>query len=454
MSIQSINPTTGKVIKRFKSHTSKQIDSAIERAYRAFQRWRLLPLPKRGERIAAAAQILRERKQHYATLMTLEMGKPIRQSLAEVDKCAWVCDYFAQMAETFLRDEVVQTEAQKSYVHFEPLGVVFAIMPWNFPFWQVFRFAAPALMAGNVAILKHASNVPQCALAIEQVLLKAGCPKGVFTTLLIEPNAVKTIVTDERIAGVTLTGSDGAGRHVAEIAGRSLKKTVLELGGADPFIVLDGADLPHCSSMAAQSRTINSGQSCIAAKRFIVQKGVAEEFTDLLVKNMRALRVGDPRQEATQVGPLARKDLLETVHRQVQQSVRKGARLLTGGKSSEGKGFFYEPTVLARVKSGMPAFDEEVFGPVASVIVAKDEEDAIKLANDSRFGLGASVWSRDLSKAESLAQRLEAGNVFINDFVKSDPRLPFGGVKASGYGRELGSYGIKEFTNIKTISIR
>jgi succinate-semialdehyde dehydrogenase/glutarate-semialdehyde dehydrogenase len=320
-------------------------------------------------------------------------------------------------------------------------------------FWQVFRFAAPALMAGNVAVLKHASNVPQCALAIEEVFLSAGFPPGAFSAILAEANVAERVIADQRVAAVTLTGSDDTGRRVAEIAGQHLKKTVLELGGSDPFLILKDADLPHCSAVAAQARTINSGQSCIAAKRFIVEKAVAKEFTQFFVEAMNRLRVGDPMDETTDVGPLARKDLVESIDQQVRASIQKGARPLTGGKPRPGRGFFYEPTVLANVKKGIPAYDEEVFGPVASVIVAKNADEAVKIANDSRFGLGASIWSRDLSKAESIAQGLEAGVVFINDFVKSDPRLPFGGIKASGYGRELGAYGIKEFTNIKTISV-
>jgi succinate-semialdehyde dehydrogenase/glutarate-semialdehyde dehydrogenase len=454
MAIESINPANGNTLKRFKPLRWPGIDTALEKAGRAFATWRALTMEQRGARLLETARILRSRAQRYGTLITVEMGKPIAQAVGEVEKCAWACEYFANSGAGLLADEVVGTEARKSYVRFEPLGVVCAVMPWNFPFWQVFRFAAPALVAGNVGVLKHASNVPQCALAIEEVFLEAGVPKGVFQTLLIESRAVARVVADRRVAAATLTGSEPAGRQVAGTAGTHVKKTVLELGGSDPFVVLKDADLARCCAAAAQARTVNSGQSCIAAKRFIVDRAVADEFTRGFVERMAALRVGDPLDAATEVGPLAREDLRAELHRQVRLSVRRGARLLTGGMPLDGPGFFYPPTVLTRVRPGMPAYDEEVFGPVASVIVAGDEDDAVRIANHSRFGLGASVWSRDTDRAEALARRIESGNVFINDFVKSDPRLPFGGVKGSGYGRELGAYGIKEFTNIKTVVVR
>jgi succinate-semialdehyde dehydrogenase/glutarate-semialdehyde dehydrogenase len=451
MAIESINPANGKRLRRFAQATRAAINTALERAASTAADWRAASLDERRNLLSAAAHHLREGKVAYGELMALEMGKPITQAIAEVEKCAWTCDYFAQQAATMLADEAVPTEATRSFVSFEPLGVVLAVMPWNFPFWQVFRFAAPALMAGNVAILKHASNVPQCALAIEDVFRRAGLPRGVFQTLLVGSQVVERLIADARIAAVTITGSEPAGVQVATTAGHHLKKVVLELGGADPFIVLADADLEATCRMAAQARVVNSGQSCIAAKRFIVDRAIAPAFAAGFVEQMQALRVGDPLDPATQVGPLARGDLLAELEEQVRRSVRRGARVLTGGHRIAGHGFFYEPTVLGDVRPGMPAYDEEVFGPVASLIVADDEEDAIRIANDSRFGLGASLWTRDFERGLALARRVASGVVFVNDMVKSDPRLPFGGIKKSGYGRELASYGLKEFTNIKTI---
>jgi len=451
MAIASVNPATGATVRRFKATTASQIDRALTTAQRAFLTWRERSFAERGALMQRAAAILRERRRHYAALMSLEMGKPITQAVAEVEKSAVACEYFAEHASRFLADECGQTEARLSVVHCEPLGAVLAVMPWNFPFWQVFRFAAPGLMAGNVGVLKHASNVPQCALAIEEVFQLAGFPKGVFRTLLIESRAVESIIRDDRIAAVTLTGSEAAGIQVATAAGGALKKVVLELGGADPFLVLRDADLPRACVVAAQARVINSGQSCIAAKRFIVERSIAQGFLAGFVEHMRALRVGDPMDETTQVGPLARGDLRDELVRQVRTSQRRGARLRVGGRALSGPGFFYEPTILDRVRPGMPAYDEEIFGPVASVMVARDEAEAIRIANDSRFGLGASVWGADVDRCHAIARRLETGTVYINDFVKSDPRLPFGGVKKSGHGRELGVYGIKEFVNIKTV---
>jgi len=453
MPIETINPTTGETVQRFKPFSRATIEATLAETKRAFEKWRRVPMAERGRLMTAAATLLRQNARQHAALITLEMGKPITQAVAEVEKCAWACEHFAANAAALLADEPIATEARRSAVHFEPLGVVLAVMPWNFPYWQVFRFAAPTLMAGNVGVLKHASNVPQCALAIERVFKQAGFPKGVFRTLLIESGAVAKVIGDDRIAAVTLTGSESAGSQVAAAAGRHLKKTVLELGGSDPFIVLRDADLDRCCAVAAQARTINSGQSCIAAKRFIVERAVAKQFTELFVRQMAVLRVGDPMREATQVGPLARRDLVTDLDRQVRQSLRRGARLLLGGKPSAGPGFFYPPAVLAAVRKGMPAYDEEIFGPVASVLVARDADDAVRIANDSRFGLGASLWSADTERAEALVRRLETGVVYLNDFVKSDPRLPFGGVKKSGYGRELGAFGIREFTNIMTVVV-
>ena len=385
--------------------------------------------------------------------MALEMGKPVAQGEAEVDKCAWVCEYYADHAEAFLAEQPRETDASRSYVRFDPLGPVLAVMPWNFPFWQVFRFAAPALMAGNAGVLKHASNVPRCALAIEEIFREAGFPRGLFATALVGSSAVAALIADPRIVAVTLTGSDSAGSKIAEQAGRVLKKTVLELGGSDPFIVLADADLAAAARTAADARLVNSGQSCIAAKRFIVVEAVADQFLERFLAELRSRRMGDPLARETQVGPQARGDLRDSLHKQVEESVKRGAKLLLGGEIPAGKGAFYPPTLLTAVDKGMPAFDEETFGPVAAVIRAKDEADAVRLANDSAFGLGASLWTRDRARAERMAKQIEAGAVFVNALVKSDPRLPFGGIKRSGYGRELSEYGIREFVNIKSVWI-
>lgn len=449
-----INPATGKQIRVYDGMTWEEVAQAVEQAHEAFRVWRRVPFAERAARMRRAAELLRERADYYARLMAEEMGKPIRDGRAEAQKCAWVCAYYAEHAERFLAPELVETDARKSFVAFEPLGVILAIMPWNFPFWQVFRFAAPTLMAGNAAVLKHASNVPGCALAIEALLRDAGFPAHLFRTLLIGSDQVESVIEHPLIRAVTLTGSTPAGRAVAAKAGAMLKKTVLELGGSDPYVILADADVERAAAICAKSRLINSGQSCIAAKRFVVVEAVREPFERLLVAHMQAARVGDPMDEATEVGPMARHDLRNELHRQVQESLRKGARLLLGGKIPEGPGAYYPPTVLTDVPKGAPAYEEELFGPVAAIIPVRDEAEAIQVANDTVFGLGAAVFTRDEARGERIAHaELEAGCCFVNDFVRSDPRLPFGGVKESGYGRELSIFGIREFVNIKTVFI-
>jgi succinate-semialdehyde dehydrogenase / glutarate-semialdehyde dehydrogenase len=453
MSIQSINPATGQVLETFTETSTTEIERILAAAQAAFLQWRDVPFATRAQHMGKAAGLLRGRKSEFARTMALEMGKPIAQGEAEVEKCAWTCEYYAEHAAAMLAEQPRQTDASRSYVRFDPLGPVLAVMPWNFPFWQVFRFAAPALMAGNAAVLKHASNVPRCALQIERVLGDAGFPRGLFATALVGSAAVAGLIADPRIVAVTLTGSEHAGMQVAERAGHALKKTVLELGGSDAFIVLADADLATAARTAADARLVNSGQSCIAAKRFIVVESVADAFVGRFVEELRARRMGDPLAPDTQVGPQARVDLRDDLHRQVVESIKRGARLALGGEVPPGPGAFYPPTLLSAVDRGMPAFDEETFGPVAAVIRAKDEADAIRLANDSEFGLGAALWTQDRARAERLAARIEAGAVFVNGLVKSDARLPFGGIKRSGYGRELSEYGIHEFVNIKSVWI-
>jgi succinate-semialdehyde dehydrogenase/glutarate-semialdehyde dehydrogenase len=453
MTIASVNPTTGETLDRFDEMTAATVDAAVAGAWEAFGSWRRQPIAERATRLRAAARRLRDGKAEHARTMALEMGKPVAQGEAEIEKCALACGFYAEHAAAFLGEQPRATEAARSFVRFDPLGPVLAVMPWNFPFWQVFRFAAPALAAGNAGLLKHASNVPRCALEIEAVLRDAGFPAPLFRALLIGSGRVGEVVADERVRAVTLTGSERAGSQVAEQAGRALKKTVLELGGSDPFVVLADADLARAARIAADARLVNSGQSCIAAKRFIVVGGVVDRFLSLFVGEMSARRVGDPLARDTQVGPLARHDLRDELHRQVEESVRRGARLVLGGCVPEGPGAFYPPTVLDAVHEGIPAFDEETFGPVAAVVHARDEEDAIRLANASRYGLGASIWTTDPARAERLAADIEAGSVFVNGQVRSDPRVPFGGVKRSGYGRELSEYGIREFVNVKTVWI-
>jgi len=452
--MRSVNPATEETIHEYGEHDAGEVRHRLERAAAAASSWRDFSFAERAELMKRAAALLREGRAEHGRLMTEEMGKPIAAAESEVDKCAWVCDFYAEHAAAFLAPEMIATDAARSFVRFDPIGPVLAIMPWNFPFWQHFRFAAPAVMAGNVGVLKHASNVPGCALAIEDLFRRAGFPEGVMTTLLVPSARTAELIARPEIKAVTLTGSETAGMEVAAQAGRHLKKTVLELGGSDPFIVLDDADPIAAAEEAAKARTINSGQSCIAAKRFLVEEAVADRFEAEFVRRMEALRVGDPMDRETEVGPLAREDLLTALDDQVSRSVAAGARLATGGRRLDRKGWFYPPTVLLGVRPGMPAFDEETFGPVAAVTRARDAAEAIELANRSRFGLGASIWTGDPARAEDLAREIEAGSVFVNGIVKSDPRLPFGGVKSSGYGRELAAFGIREFVNIKTVWIK
>ncbi|MBI5480036.1 MAG: NAD-dependent succinate-semialdehyde dehydrogenase [Deltaproteobacteria bacterium] len=452
--MRATNPATGEVIREYPEDTAAAVERKLALAAEAFAVWSCASFGERAAGMHRAAAILRDRRDVYARLMTAEVGKTLAASEAEVEKCAWVCDFYADNAAQQLAPAPQATDASESGVRFEPLGAVLAVMPWNFPFWQVFRFAAPGLMAGNVGLLKHASNVPGCALAIEEVFRLAGFPEGAFQTLLIGARAVEAVIRHPVVRAVTLTGSEPAGRMVAAQAGDALKKTVLELGGSDPFIVLRDADPVEVAAAAVAGRCINNGQSCIAAKRFIVEEPVADAFTAAFVARMRTLRVGDPMDRATDVGPLAREDLLDEVHGQVTRSVAAGARLLCGGERLPRPGWFYAPTVLGEVTAGMPAFDEETFGPVAPVIRARDAADAVALANRSRFGLGASLWTRDVARARELVPSIQSGSVFVNGNVKSDPRLPFGGVKDSGYGRELSAFGIREFVNIKTVWIR
>jgi succinate-semialdehyde dehydrogenase/glutarate-semialdehyde dehydrogenase len=451
--IRSVNPATGELLESFAETSAEQLERMLQQTERAFVDWRRRSLADRAAVLRSAARLLREGKVAYGRRMALEMGKPLAEGEAEAEKCALVCDYYADNASDFLASRARPLNGSSAYVRFDPLGPVLAIMPWNFPFWQVFRFAAPALIAGDTAVLKHAPNVTRCALLIEELFQKAGAPAGVFQVVVLRNESVGALIADSRIHGVTLTGSDRAGSQVAGLAGRHLKKTVLELGGSDAFIVLEDADLPRAATTAADARLINSGQSCIAAKRFIVVDAVADRFLESFVAEMRRRRVGDPLAPGTQVGPQARLDLRSNLHRQVEDSVRRGARVVLGGALPEGPGAFYPPTVLTDVVPGMPAFDEEVFGPAAAVIRAKDEAEAVRLANASPYGLGAAVWTADRARGEHIAAALEVGCVFVNGLVKSDPRLPFGGVKRSGYGRELSEYGLREFVNIKGVCV-
>jgi succinate-semialdehyde dehydrogenase/glutarate-semialdehyde dehydrogenase len=451
--ITSVNPATETVLATFEPHTADQVDEALRQAQDAFLAWRDRSFDDRAVPMRRLATLLRERADRYGRLITLEMGKPITEAKAEIEKCAWNCDFYAENAERFLADERVETNAKRSFVAFEPLGVVLAVMPWNYPFWQVIRFAAPAFMAGNAAALKHASNVPQCALALEEVIRDAGFPEGLLRTLLLAGSQVEPVIADDRIRAVTLTGSSHTGSRIAELAGRAIKKQVLELGGSDPFIVLKDADIAEAATVATRARNQNNGQSCIAAKRFLVEDAVLDEFQERFTRQVAALRIGDPLESSTQIGPLARGDLRDALERQVKESAGLGATVLTGGEPWGDRGYYYRPTVLGGVKPGMPAFDEETFGPVAGIVRVSDADEAVALANSSEYGLGANLWTRDEANGVRLARRIESGQVFINGMVASDPRLPFGGTKRSGYGRELSSFGIREFTNIKTIWI-
>lgn len=449
--LRSINPFDQSVVAEFEVHNASVIDKKLAAAVKAFTSWRRQDFSHRAALMKRAGALLRERKAEYARVVSVEMGKILAEATAEIEKCANGCDYFADHAAVFLKDQTIATEASRSLVAFQPLGPVLAIMPWNFPLWQVFRFAAPALMAGNVGLLKHAANVTQCALLIEKVFADAGFPEGAFQSLLIESKDVANIIARDEVVAVALTGSEYAGTQVAAVAGKNLKKTVLELGGSDPFIVLDDADLDVAAQVATQSRMQNAGQSCIAAKRFIVAERISKEFTERFVTRIKQLKQGNQLDPQTTTGPLARLDLAEQLEKQVQASVKQGARLVTGG---ERQGCNFQPALLDHVRPGIVAFDEEMFGPVAAMVAVKDEQEAIAMANASRYGLGASVWTTDPARGERVAREIESGSVFVNSLMRSDQRLPFGGVKKSGYGRELAEHGIKEFVNIKTIYIR
>ncbi len=452
--LQSVNPANLQVVKTYPQMQPSEVSKIIDLSNNAFEEWGYTSFNFRSELMTKAANVLRRKKEQYSKLMTLEMGKPIAQSRAEVDKCAWVCEYYAANAEKFLTDELISTDASKSFVTFQPLGIVLAVMPWNFPFWQVFRFAAPGLMAGNAGILKHASNVSGCALAIEEVFREAGFPENLFRAILVPSSQMEVVIKNEKIKAVTLTGSVPAGKAVAKTAGSVLKKTVMELGGSDPYIILEDADLEMAADTCVTARLINGGQSCIAAKRFIAAEKIYDSFEKLFVEKMKSKKMGDPFDESNHIGPQASISLRDELHQQVEKSIELGAKLLLGGKIPELDGAWYPPTVLSNVKKGMPVYDEELFGPVAALIKANDEVEAIQIANDSIFGLGAAVFTNDVKRGERIAkEKIQAGCCFVNAFVKSDPRLPFGGIKESGYGRELSSFGIREFVNIKTVYI-
>ncbi len=451
MPFTSQNPATDEILATFDELTDAQLDQKLAAAQTAFESWSQSDVKERAKLMKKLGRVFKKQAAKYGELTTKEMGKPLKAAISEVEKCALVCDYYAKNAAKFLKPEVIKTEAQESFARFDPLGVILAVMPWNFPFWQVMRFAAPAIMAGNTGVLKHASNVPQCAMALEDAFRKAGFPEGVFTNLMIGSSRVERVINDPRIKAVTLTGSEYAGSQVAMQAGKAIKKSVLELGGSDPFIVLADADVEKAAGIACTARLQNAGQSCIAAKRFIVERTVADRFVAAFKKGFEAMVVGDPMDEKTTMGPLANKTLRDELDKQVKDSVAKGAQIVTGGKPRAGVGAFYEPTILINVKKGMAAYDQETFGPVAAVITVENEEDAVRVANDTDLGLGSVIFTQDREKAKRLASRIDAGCVFVNSMVKSDPRLPFGGTKKSGYGRELSRYGFREFVNIKTV---
>lgn len=453
MLYRSLNPATEELLGEYPECSWEETKQKEEKAQAAFQNWKRLSFKKRSEHFQKLATLLRNKKESLADGITTEMGKITREAQGEIEKCAWVCDTFAEQAEKWLQEERVPTEAKQSYVRYDPLGVILGIMPWNFPYWQLFRFAAPTMMAGNCVLLKHAPNVPGCALAIEKLFQESGFPDGVFQNLFINNEVCAKLIALDQIVGVSLTGSTRAGREVAKLAGQNLKKCVLELGGSDPFIVLEDADLEKVIPVAMQSRMMNAGQSCIAAKRFILHQKIAKSFEEKFLRMGRNLKVGDPKHPGTDIGPLARKDLFENLARQVEGAKKEGAKILMGGNRCGGKGFYYVPTILTEVTGTMLTNQEEIFGPVASLMTVSNETEAIRLANQTAYGLGASLWTEDLSKAKTLAKEIEAGAVFINGMVKSDPRLPFGGIKQSGFGRELGPHGLKEFTNIKAVAI-
>jgi succinate-semialdehyde dehydrogenase / glutarate-semialdehyde dehydrogenase len=453
--MKSVNPATGEVIQTYETHSEKGVEKIINSVDKCWHQWKKTSFFQRSQMMQNLATLLKSNKEELARLMALEMGKVVREGIAEIEKCAWVCDYYAANAENFLENEIFVTDFSKSYVSYQPLGTILAVMPWNFPFWQVFRFAAPTLMAGNTAVLKHASNVPGCAMAIEDLFREAGFPENSFRSLLIKSNQVEAVIKHPAVKGVSLTGSTPAGKSVASVAGSVLKKCVLELGGSDPYLILEDADLASAAKTCAAGRLLNAGQSCIGAKRFIVVEKVYPEFLEYFTYEMNKATFGDPCEPETSMGPLARTDLRNELHRQVSNSVKMGAEVVIGGALPDRKGAYYPPTVLDSVKSGMPAYDEELFGPVASVIRVKDEKEAIYVANDTVFGLGAAVFTKNVKRGEKIAEtQLQAGCCFVNDFVKSDPRLPFGGIKESGFGRELSSHGIKEFVNVKTVAVK
>ena len=448
--VKSINPFDQSVVEQYEVFSPSLVQEKLQRSLAAFKDWRKTSFARRSELMRSVSRLLKQNKEQYARMITLEMGKVLSEARAEVEKSADGCLYFAENAEKILADQVIKTDSKKSFVSFHPTGTILAVMPWNFPFWQVIRFAAPALMAGNVGVLKHASNVSGCSLLLEKIFREAGFPEGVFQSFIIDNRQIESILQSDIVQGVALTGSEFAGSNVASIAGKYIKKSVLELGGSDPFIVLADADLELAAKIATQSRMQNAGQSCISAKRFIVDKRVKEEFTTRFLENIKSLRQGDPFLETTTTGPLARVDLAETLEKQLNSSLERGAKLLAGGR---GEGANFKPALLDQVKPGMQAFDEETFGPLAAIITVSSEEEAIDVANSSRYGLGSSVWTRDLERGEKVARQVESGSVFINALMKSDARMPFGGVKKSGYGRELSEYGIKEFVNVKSISV-